>query len=352
LSFVELRSEQARQAIDAEQVFEAWRSARRERIDRFSGAMTWKRVSGRDYLYRKPSATWKSLGPRGPETERAYRSFHEGRSRLDERLAALSRRLDEMAPVNRALALGRVPLIAARVMRALDLAGLMGTLLEVVGTNALFVYERLAGVQIESGELATGDIDLLFDARSRLRIASREGREPPSLIELLRKVDRSFAPTGHSSFPAVNRDGFMVDLITPMPRDRLRAPSRQWIGPSDDDLRAVEIEGLGWLANSPKVQATLLDSRGYPLQVTAPDPRAYALHKDWLARRPDRDPLKAGRDAAQARLVAQLVATRLRHLAVPSSDLSALPAVLRDAADRLFDVATSGRPVRRLEPGW
>jgi hypothetical protein len=49
-----------------------------------------------------------------------------------------------------------------------------------------------------------------------------------------------------------------------------------------------------------------------PLRV--PDPRAFALHKAWLSRQPDREPLKKPRDIAQAREVVQLVREHMPHL--------------------------------------
>jgi hypothetical protein len=49
------------------------------------------------------------------------------------------------AAVNRALGLGRVPLMNARIIRALDKSGLLGAGIRVVGTNAIYAYEAIAG---------------------------------------------------------------------------------------------------------------------------------------------------------------------------------------------------------------
>jgi hypothetical protein len=49
-----------------------------------------------------------------------------------------------------------------------------------------------------------------------------------------------------------------------------------------------------------------------PLRV--PDPRAFALHKAWLASRPDREPLKKPRDLAQAKAVAAMVVQHMPQL--------------------------------------
>ena len=350
--FTELRSEQTRQLIDAEQVFSAYRAARSEQDRRFAGAMSWKHVRGSDYLYRKLGTRWVALGARGPETELAHRSFHEGRARHRERLSGLTARLDEMAPVNRAYGLGRVPIIAARILRALDGAKLMGTAVDVVGTHALYAYERMAGVFVTGGHLATGDVDLLYDARARLRLLGADVARS-GLAGLLQKVDRSFALTGAGSFRAVNRDGFMVDLIQPPPKNRMAAPVRSRIGTNADDLSAVEIEGLAWLVNSPKVETIVMDARGYPLSFVTPDPRAFALHKLWLAERVDRDPLKKRRDKAQGNLIAELLTSRMPHLRFDDPALDALPRHLRAPWSKLDRTSQwNGSVAEPKEPNW
>ncbi|MBP0574280.1 hypothetical protein J8J27_26620, partial [Mycobacterium tuberculosis] len=90
------------------------------------------------------------------ETEATHAAFHAGKARLAETQKRLAARLNEMAPVNRALQLGRVPAMTARILRELGASGLLGSALLVVGTNALFCYERLCGVQVGSDLLATG----------------------------------------------------------------------------------------------------------------------------------------------------------------------------------------------------
>ena len=350
--FTDLNGDQARQTIDTEQVFAAYAAARTELDHRYAGSMAWKTVGSHTYLYRKRQGVWKSLGARSSATEEIHSGFHQGRERVQDRITNLAARLDEMAPVNRALRIGRMPIIAARVLRRLTEARLYGPVVGVVGTNALYAYERLGGVQIAGPQLATGDIDLLYDARKSLRLVAPEAAAGGLLAEL-QKVDRSFTAVGNPGFRAVNRDGYLVDLIMPAGTDPRRRPPRNRIGSAADDLQAVEIEGLGWLVNSPKTAVTAIDARGYPVQMWVIDPRAFALHKAWLSTRGDRDPLKRSRDAAQADRVASLVRTRLPRLRFDDPALNVLPRALRDLAD------TIGRPqasettaVKRSEPDW
>ena len=54
------------------------------------------------------------------------------------------------------------------VLQTIEDAGL-GQHFTVVGTHALYAYEAAAGIRIVQGALATQDIDLLKDARRRVR---------------------------------------------------------------------------------------------------------------------------------------------------------------------------------------
>lgn len=313
--------------------------ARADSHHRFAGSMRWGQRSGKEYLLRKIGKTETSLGLRTKETEAAYEAFLRGRSENNDRLTGLSERLDKLAPVNVAMGLGRVPVIAARILRACDEQGLLGEHLIVVGTNAMFAYEIEAGVQIESGLIATADIDLLYDSRRHISLAAT-GVSAEGLIGLLKKVDRSFAPVRRRSFRAANRDGYLVDLIRPEAKDVFRDRLPAALSDLPDDLEGAAIFGLAWLVSSPRLEAVVLDERGYPVRLVAIDPRAFALHKAWLSHREDREPIKAVRDLEQAKAAAA-IATRYLRKSFDSSDLSALPNALRELAPELIDADPS-----------
>ncbi|WP_426128080.1 nucleotidyltransferase family protein [Pararhizobium sp. PWRC1-1] len=241
-----------------------------------------------------------------------------------------------------------MPLIAARILRATDSAHLMGSALDIAGTHCLFAYERLAGVHIDSQLVATGDIDLLLDRRTSLRLLARHMPQE-GWLGLLTSVDQSFRLLSKGSYRAVNKDGFLVDLITPQSADPIK-PGRLET-PHATDLTPVEIEGLKWLVNSPKIEQTVLDARGFPLTMSVPDPRSFALHKIWVSEREDRDPLKQRRDKDQAYLVAELIAKHLPHLSFEDSALNALPLELRRRAATLAAETREITPPS-LEPDW
>jgi hypothetical protein len=349
MSIKQLRGEQRRQQIDTRQVFDAWRQAHHEAKHRFAGSMRWGERNGTEYLLRKTRQTEKSLGRRDVETERIYGAFVSGRAQNHDRLAGLSTRLDELAPVNRALGLGRVPAIAARILRGCDEAGLLGEHLTIVGTNALYAYEAEAGVQTQSDLVASLDIDLLYDARRRLSLAFT-GIHATGLIGLLRAVDTSFAPVRPRSFRAANRDGYLVDLIRPEAGDPTRDKAKPALTDLPEDLEGAAIFGLGWLVNSPKMDVVAIDERGYPVRMVVIDPRAFALHKAWVSLREDREPVKAKRDFQQAQAAA-LMATQYLRRPFESTELDALPNALRELAPKV--VAADGEGSKRLtKPNW
>lgn len=350
MSFTELRGDQQRQLIDTVEIFEAWREANVERRRRFSGGMRWVERGGRQYLLRKVGSQERSLGLMSDETNEAYERFVSGREKNADRLSGLAERLDQLAPVNKAMGLGRVPKTAARILRDLDERDLLGHQLFVVGTNALFAYEARAGVRFAAELLATGDVDLLFDSRRRLSLVGRQVRDI-GLLGILRRLDHSFAAVRKGSFRAANRDGYFVDLIRPEPRDVMRNDEPDALSDLQDELHGSPIGGLGWLVNAPRFHAVAVADDGYPTPLVCLDPRVFALHKAWVSSDPRRDPRKRTRDMEQARACAAIAASRLDLSFADSSALSVLPMSVRALVDRL---GTGGLPPpgNSMTPGW
>ena len=254
--------------------------------------------------------------------------------RAERQVMDLETVMRRQASINRALRLGRMPLEAAKILRALDAAGLLGGKLRVVESNALYAYEAVAGVHLEAGYLETGDIDVLLDARVSLSVSVESEREELSLMRILQRVDKSFERSS-STFRAVNRDGYLVDLIKPL-RNPPWSNDIDRIGSDPHDLAAVEIEELAWHESAASFEAVVIDARGTPVRVVATDPRVFAAHKLWLSKRADREPIKRKRDGIQARAVGALVATYLTHLPFEASELRMLPKPVFDAAVCLF----------------
>lgn len=323
--------EQRRQLVDTRQLWDGWDAAR-ERLIRHQGSMAWRTAGGHEYLARLDGPAHRrrtrSLGRRSPETERVCSEFIEGKQQAREAVQRMGERLAGMARVNRALGLARVPLAAAKIMRVLHRRGVLGRNVVIVGTNAVYAYEAAAGVFVASDMLATGDLDILLDARRKLRLRGNE--EPPGLLDMLRDADRSFAVVGARGFRAVNRDGYQVDLIKPMPKDVLVSQEPDAIGGADD-LQAAHIPNMRWVANAPKFEAVAVGEDGMPVPMACPDPRAFALYKLWMGTQDrTRDPLKRARDVEQAHAVAGIVHEHLPLLAFEPEHLACFP---KQAAD-------------------
>jgi hypothetical protein len=338
MDFTELNPDQRREAINTQQRYQSWRGAKARALA-FRGSMVWAKAKGHEYLSRvaydkRGRRRQTSLGRRSEATERIKAEFERGRDDAAERLKSLAQVMARQSAVNRALGLGRVPLIAARILRALDDSGLLGGGIRVIGTNAIYAYEAAAGVHIDSALTTTEDIDLLLDSRARLALVAANDLEAASLLRVFQRVDRSFQRTDQD-FRASNKDGYLIDLVKPL-RNPPWSEDPAKLGDDPNDLAAVEIEGLAWHESAPPFEATVIDDRGEPLRLVTSDPRVFAIHKYWLTTRADREPVKRRRDADQACTVASLVATFMPHLPVEARDLRMLPAKLIDEAKPMF----------------
>ena len=316
--FREIPTDTRRWSIDAAQIYEALIEARQIRREKFNGSVRFAPRNGVDYLLRKVRQREKSLGRRSPGTETIYEQFVSGRKRNQDMIDGLDARLEKMAPVVRAYGLGRVPVIAARLLRRMESLGLLGGALHVIGTNAIFAYEAKAGVHFGTELMATEDMDLLFDTRRRLSVSASAD---VNFLGILQSVDSTFAMRQSGSFRAVNAAGYHVDLIRSMPADVMRDKSRGFVArerqdPSSD-MEAIQIAGLAWLENAPKFKAVAMAEDGFPVRIQTVDPRIFAAHKLWLSEQPDRDPLKRRRDRAQAMAVHDLAS---RYLALGFDD--------------------------------
>ena len=162
---VELDEKQLRELVNAGSTWRAFVDALAEAKE-VKGSMVWKDQAGHSYLIRKSaSGAQKSLGPRDDRTQAMYESFQKRKQLAQSRLKAMKLRLEEQRKLNRVYRVGRTPAVVVRTLAALEAAGL-GDKFLVIGTQAMYAYETAAGVLVESGALATLDLDLLFDARS------------------------------------------------------------------------------------------------------------------------------------------------------------------------------------------
>lgn len=316
MQFAEFNNEQRRQLIDVQQAFSVWHPAAGELAG--LGQLKWKSSKGKRYLRLERAGASKSLGRETPALVKQKADHDARRKQLRGRIDSKRKRLDAMAPVNRALALNRLPTIAARISRELDKVGLLGKHVIVAGANALFAYEAASGVVLGSEFVSTQDADLLWDTRQSLLLAAT-GVQKEGLLGLLRRVDHSFK--ADFGFNATNRHGYIVDLLCPEPAETTLMRTK-------GDLEATQMKGALWLLDARKFEQVVIGGDGMPVRMIVPEPRTFALHKLWVSRQDSRQPLKRPRDAGHARMVGALAKTYLR-LPFAAKDMPWLPVELR-----------------------
>jgi len=339
--FREMTDSQRRVFIDTIQLHEAFITAFNKNRS-YRGGMHWKKSKGREYLFRSQDrfGYGKSLGLRSPETEKILAQFQQGKQREKERLSALKDRLKEQSRFCKAALIQRVPRIVCSILRLLDQQNILGRNVMVIGTNAMYAYEAAAGVFFDVSTMATGDMDILWDIRPKLTLAVDKDMDNTGLLGIIRKADRSFESISTGGFRAVNRDGYMVDLIKSEPKQLLRKEARRMGGP--DDLKAVEIRNLQWLISSPKFSQVVIGEDGYPASSVVPDPRAFALQKLWLSGQTDREPVKKRRDHDQGLVAAQLIIQYLPQYQFNTTELCMFPKdVLNRAKKRISEFNSS-----------
>ena len=136
-NYTELTNEQSRQAIDVAQAFRSWRDAARQTWNGHNGqyvaAMSWRKSpTGQEYLVERTQNYRKHHGPRSTATEKLFETYSTERKKILDRTKTTQTRLQGMAPVNRALGLGRMPNLTAEILRQLDQHGFLGAKIAIV----------------------------------------------------------------------------------------------------------------------------------------------------------------------------------------------------------------------------
>ena len=348
LNFNNLDDRIIRERVNQTQIWEAWIDSEDTRRHSYLGAMNWETRNGKAYLYRRIGKSGKSLGPRSPDTEAILQVFTDSRQQLAQRQIRLAEQLNTQAAILRGLRHTRLPETAARVLREMRIHG-RNHGARVVGTNALYAYEALAGVAFEEGMTATGDVEILLDDRNLMRLVA-DTKEAMGITRLIQeKVDKTFRPHGPNAFSLTNDKGYMVEFIRPLPRPFNR-PMRGAVPLEDGDVEAVPLDGLQWLFNAPEVETIVIDARGFPAPMSCPDPRHFAAHKLWIAERPDRDRAKAERDRAQAVAIVELIQKKLPQFPLNDAFLQTLPKAIRELLAQQVIKTPNATPTQT--PDW
>jgi hypothetical protein len=324
----------------------ALHESRREvlgQLSRLPGGMYWRVINSKEYLYQYAQGPAgqraKSLGPRTARNERALREYTETKADLEERRAGIEVRLNELAPVWRALRLPAIDRVAGRILRALDQAELVGTGVLVVGTYALKAYEVESASDFAAGMDATEDLDFTLVAHD-----DEPGADVPRrLLLTLKRLDASFIVSPSSPRTVVNKQGYRVDLLSHTLAAR-PSPAMPW--------KPERLAGQEWLLRGKPVHTVLIDFGGWPVALSAPDPRFFALHKLWLSKRPGRPGPKRAKDGRQGTALLEAIRRYMPHYPIDDAFAADLPAPLRvELRDAGTPKAREPAPEVSLRPG-
>lgn len=330
--FLPFSDDAQRLAANLAQAYSFWLDARQS-LAALPNSMYWVERSGNQYLYAKQNSNdnGTSLGVRNAQTEEQLATY------LEERRTALGRTVSADALIQTRTALYRrlrmptLPDKQSEILRKLDIEGLLGTDLMVVGTNAFSAYEWAANATFPVGNEQTQDFDLTWcrntPASLTLTGTDFDRKTRKTLFSVLRSIDSSYKINPRKPYQALDADGYEVELLAapschPLPKEEAFAPMQT----------LIEQE---WLLLGSPVSAVVATERGRACPLTVPDPRFMGLHKLWLADKPQRNPAKRDKDRRQGDVLLDAV----RHFMQASHPINvdfvfALPDDLRPTFDQ------------------
>lgn len=300
----------ARQYIDSVAIFEEHQRVHAQ-AQKFAGNMYWKNENGYTYLVKTHprSRTQERLGPRSSQTELIFDRYTQQKTALDTRLSSLTQALIETQRLNKALKVGRVPNLVIDILQRFHEANLADHF-TVVGTHALYAYETAAGVRIMPSAMATQDVDLLWDARKRVKFIAELTSQDTSVIQVLQRADSTFVRMENQNETAINAKGFQVDFLRRQPEDGDPHPFRFSV--QDDDLWPVQAVRASVLTSAPRFSQVVVAANGRMARMQTISPEAFVDFKHWLAKKATgREPIKQRRDQLQASIVQNLLGEAL-----------------------------------------
>ena len=305
MDYIALSDNTARQIIDSSTVFGEFVRVKNQ-AQQYAGGMYWKRQGNYEYLVKTaPDNRQQRIGPRSADTEVIYQEFTARKQALEARFKSLRAAFSDAERLNKAVKAGRVPNTVVSVLQAIEEAGL-GPHFTVVGTHALYAYEAAAGVRIVQGALATQDIDLLWDARQRVRFMTDIQRLDTSVLRVLQRADASFVRKEAQNETAINAQGFEVDFLRRQPEGDDPHPFR--FSDDEDDLWPVQAVRASMLTNAARFEHIVISATGRVVLMRTVAPQVFIEFKRWMAAKvPQRPEPKRRRDLRQAHIVQTLL---------------------------------------------
>ncbi|WP_431149298.1 GSU2403 family nucleotidyltransferase fold protein [Acidovorax facilis] len=305
MDYLPLPDSAARQFIDSITIFEEYQRTRKQ-ASQYAGGMYWKAQGPYEYLVKtQRDNSQERIGPRNEQTAGVYKEFTSRKTAVEDRLKTLRAALTGAQRLNKALKVGRTPATVIDILQALEDAGLAEHF-TVVGTHSLYAYESAAGVRIVQGALATQDVDLLWDARRRVRFITEMERSDVSMLQVLQRADSTFQRKEGQNETAINAKGFEVDFLGRMAEGDDPHPFR--FSSDEDDLWPVQAVRASVLTTAPRFEHVVASATGHMAMMRTIAPATFVKFKRWMAEKaPAREPLKRNRDRRQADIVRGLL---------------------------------------------
>jgi len=305
MDYLHLSDNAARQLIDSTTVFDEFQRVLAQARP-YAGGMYWKRQGDYEYLVKtQPDGRQRRIGSRSADTEKTYGEFTHRKRTLEERLRSLRAAVKDAERLNKALKVGRVPSPVLSVLQAIEDAGL-GEHFIVVGTHALYAYETAAGVRIVQGALATLDVDLLWDARRRVRFITDLGKLQSSMLQVLQRADPTFQRKEGQNETAINAKGFEVDFLRRQPEADDPHPFR--FSDDEGDLWPVQAVRASALTTARRFDHVVVSATGRMALMRTIAPETFVEFKRWMAKKAlHREEVKRRRDLRQAEIVQALL---------------------------------------------
>ena len=314
-NFYAYRDGQIKQRHNSKMLYNTYVEALQNYNLKFLYKMIWqKHQQGYQLLAKVNMRTQKReyLGRRSEETEQIASNFLNSKKVAKERVKNLKEKLVRDAKLNKIEGIARTPKELVKLFRKINELGLDSKLI-VIGTNSLYAYEARAGVAIEEEHLATEDIDILNRRDKGLSFIFKEMLSPTKSLEFLHLIDKSFYQHEKIPYRFINRDGVWIELINPI-SDSVSSPVMQ--NSLFSDILPLEMKGMQWLENSRLFKETIIATNGESANITTIHPLEYAIYKNWLSKRENRNFQKHQRDIQQSRLVTKLMVEYMPNIEI------------------------------------
>jgi len=195
----------------------------------------------------------------------------------------------------------------------------------VIGTNSLYAYEARAGIMIEEEHLATHDIDILNRKDKGVSFMFNALEESVSDLEFLQSIDKTFYQSPQASYLFINNDGVWIELIFSSADSSQTKAQNAFFA----DVMPLDMKGMQWIENARLFKETIVGLDGRSANLTTIHPLEYAIYKNWLGKREDRDFLKHTRDIEQSRLVTKIMMEYMPNIDI-ENELSVMKHISKD----------------------